>query len=882
MRAVATADPFPSYTRLPTRLSTAAWRRLRAVVWVVAAAEIVVLFVARGLGLFLIWGLLVPALPLVWFTAPGIWRNLCPLATTNQIPRVFGFSRSLDPPRWLRDHGYLVGTALFFMLVPTRKVLLNDDGPALAVLLLVAFAAAFVGGVLVKGKGGWCSSVCPLLPVQRLYGQTPLVVSPNSHCEPCVGCAKNCFDFNPKAAYLADQYDDDDRRWSARRRLFAGAFPGMIVAFYTLPDPPDISIPTLYLGFGLFMAVGAGVFFALDAVLPTSPLVLTSVFGAVALNAYYGFTATAFFDGIGLGAFGLAAWVTRAVVFALSVVWVAQTLRREAVFRRAAVAPPPVRVAGAQALARHGANGRPEVTFAPAGANADDADRTVVVDDGISLLEVAERAALSIEAGCRMGVCGADPVAVLEGGDHLSACGADERSTLERLGYAANTRMACSARVRGSVRVSLAPERGDVAVRPRALTVDPSIRSVVVLGNGVAGVTTADHVRRNHPDCELHLVGRESHHLYNRMGIARLIYGRSAMSGLYLMPDSWYEDHAVTTWLNTHAKRVDVAARQIVLGTGETLGYDRLVLATGARSFVPTIEGLALPGSFVLREAADAIAIRAFAQQHDSATAAVAGGGLLGIEAAYALSKLGVRVRILERGEWLLRRQLDQRAATFLRGYLTGLGLDVELRASVAAVEGEGRVQQLELHDGRILPADLFLVCAGITPNTELASEAGLDVRRGVVVDDQMRTSDPSVFAVGDVAEHRGRVAGLWPPAVKQAEIAARNLVGDDVAYEPTPPSTQLKVVGVDLMSVGRIDPLDGEDVVLQEDATEHRYRKLVIADDGSLAGAILLGHPRDAPTVGAALEGGADLRPHVDRLRAGDWSALEPVAGPA
>src|SRR5262249_53675775 len=147
----------------------------------------------------------------------------------------------------VKDYAYVIGILLFYALVPARKLLFNTSGPASAVLVLGAVGLAFVGGLVFKGRSGWCSTFCPLLPVQRLYGQTPFLPVRNSHCEPCVGCTKNCYDFNPEVAYLADLYDDD-RHYTAYRKAFVGAFPGFIVGFYEVPNPPAISPLGVYLG----------------------------------------------------------------------------------------------------------------------------------------------------------------------------------------------------------------------------------------------------------------------------------------------------------------------------------------------------------------------------------------------------------------------------------------------------------------------------------------------------------------------------------------------------------------------------------------------------------------------------------------------------------
>jgi nitrite reductase (NADH) large subunit len=362
------------------------------------------------------------------------------------------------------------------------------------------------------------------------------------------------------------------------------------------------------------------------------------------------------------------------------------------------------------------------------------------------------------------------------------------------------------------------------------------------------------------------------------MGIGRLIYGRSAMQGLYLNPDRWYEEHGITAWLNTRASAIDRLRQRVELGTGETLPYDRLILATGSRSFVPPIPGFGSPGTFVLRTADDALGLRAFAQRHGARRAVVAGGGLLGLEAAYALHKLGLRTTVLERGDRLLRRQLDAHAAALLRGYLEGLGLELLTGADTAALEGNGRVGMAHLTDGRGVEADVFLVAAGIAPNAELARAAGLAVNRGVLVDERMRTQDYSILAAGDVAEHSGRVHGLWPVAVEQAEVAADNAVGGDKEYRGSIPFTMLKVVGIELTSIGRFEEQPGDQVIALTEPGG-RYRKLVI-EDGRIVGAILLGYSAEVAAVRTAINRGFHVAGVMEALRAGRWNALAELSG--
>ena len=570
-------------------------------------------------------------------------------------------------------------------------------------------------------------------------------------------------------------------------------------------------------------------------------------------------------------------WAIRAAAVALAAVWLVRTWRKEQPFLEQAAAPAGgVGAAGARSLTRNRvarAGGAPEVEFVDEG-------KRVAVTEGQSLLEIAESNGMAIESGCRMGICGADPVAIKDGMECLSGISDDERATLERLGLAPNTRMACCARISGPVSLSLTPEKPKKPSlsQVHGFNYARDVERVVIVGNGIAGVTAADHVRRRHPLAQIDLVAEEPHHLYNRMGISRLVYGRSAMAGLYLNPDAWYGEREITTWLNTRATTIDRAQRAVALGTGETLAYDRLILATGSSAFVPNIDGWGAPGTGVLRTADDALRLRAFVQRHAARRAVIAGGGLLGLEAAYALHKLGLRTSVLERSPRLLTRQLDARAAELLRAYLEGLGLEIVVGAETAAVDADARLWGVTLADGRSFDTDVLLAAAGIAPNTSLALDAGLKVNRGIVVDDALRTSDPLVYAAGDVAEWNGQVLGLWPTGVTQAEVAAENAVGGERRYEGVVPVTILKVVGIELTSIGRFEPAGARDeAIVVEEGT--RYRKLVISE-GRVVGAILLGYTQEVAAVRTAITRGFDVSAHLDALRAGRWDVLAGMSG--
>jgi nitrite reductase (NADH) large subunit len=872
---------FPAYTEMRRRLPLPVWHGIRIASVLAYLVLCVTLWFRPAGGQFWFFKVIVPLLPILFFTAPGLWRNICPLAASNQAPRVLGFTRAFTPPEWLRRYGAIISIVLFFGITSTRIAFFNANGAGLSVLLSLTIINAFIAGIMYKGKSGWCSSICPLLPLQRVYGQTPFAKVPNSHCQPCVGCTKNCYDFRPSVAYQADLHEPDPS-WTAPRKLFVSALPGFVLGFFLLVNHPNLALPEVYLRLALFFLGSVGLFYALQAMLPgLSTTVHIALWAATAISIFYWFSGLTLEDSFatitGLHLHWLR-WAIRIIVWVLALFWIARTYVKGRQYEEEAASRPALPVIQisprAKKVAQQAAEsgGGPEVKFTGS-------DKTAQADVGMSVLALAERESQPIEAGCRMGVCGADPVAILEGGGCLTAPDEDELNTLRRLGFADNTRMACVARIQsGPVTVSLTPQPGNPQ-QGRAADFDRSIVSVVVLGNGIAGVTAADFVRRGHPECEIHVVGSETHMLYNRMGISRLVYGRSAMQGLYLLPEQWYDDHQVEAWLNTVARRIDTRSRQVQLATGDTLPYDRLILAMGSSSTLPPVEGFGRPGSFVLRSAADAMQIRAYVQEHGCRDAVVAGGGLLGLEAAHSLHELGLRVTVLERGARLLSKQIDEHCSELVDAHFARIGMQVLYRAESQGLVGDDRVRGLLLKDGRRLRCDIFLAAVGIRPNIELARQAGIAVNRGVIVNDRMETSVPGVFAAGDVAEHDGLVLGLWPIAAKQGEVAAVNAIGGQASLTAEVPACILKGVGLDLFSIGRSAAQPGDMVVVNEDPdpAAPSYRKLVISE-GRAVGAIVLGNdPEVVATVTSAVKNRAEIAPaQVTELRRGDWTVLK------
>lgn len=287
--------------------------------------------------LFVIWHIVVPVIPLLLFIVPGVWRNLCPIATLSQYPRLFKLSSNQPAPPWLTLYGGRISIALFLLLVSTRKVILDHNATALAWLLLLLGLVAIIMGVRYRGKSGWCTSLCPVHPVERLYNQTPFIIVNDSHCQPCVGCTKQCYDATPNTAYIVSLYTRKNERSRSAEdlKLFASLLPGFILAFYIAPNPTDLSLTELgkmYTYFLLFCLAGVGLFHLLIRLFSMMPGKVTALHGAAALNIYYWFNAPILSELLPPTAEPLVVWTIRLVVATLSAVWILRSYQKEQLF----------------------------------------------------------------------------------------------------------------------------------------------------------------------------------------------------------------------------------------------------------------------------------------------------------------------------------------------------------------------------------------------------------------------------------------------------------------------------------------------------------------------------------------------------------------------
>ncbi len=374
---------------------------------------------------------------------------------------------------------------------------------------------------------------------------------------------------------------------------------------------------------------------------------------------------------------------------------------------------------------------------------------------------------------------------------------------------------------------------------------------IVVLGGGIAGVAAAEAARQAAPAAEITLLDGEAELPYWRLNLTRLLDGEIQEDALPLHPAGWYEQQRIRLLPGVTATALAPERHEIACSNGDTVLFDKLVLAVGAQAFLPPWPGVQLAGVQALRTLADTRAV--LDQLRPGLRCVCIGGGILGLETAGALAKHGVHVDLLAGDGWLMPRQLTQAGGELLARHVAALGIHLHTGAKVRAIAGTGRATGVQLEDGRELPADIVLVTAGIRANLALATAAGLHTRQGVLVDEWLTTSHPDIYAAGDCAEHQQVVYGLWPVANFQGTLAGLNAAGQRSAFGGLPRSNVLKVLGLHVFSIGDFAAPAAQ---VLEQQSEGQYLRFAFME-GRLCGAILIGRAG----LDAALKGAIEHR---------------------
>ncbi len=366
-----------------------------------------------------------------------------------------------------------------------------------------------------------------------------------------------------------------------------------------------------------------------------------------------------------------------------------------------------------------------------------------------------------------------------------------------------------------------------------------NIRKVVILGGGIAALSAAETLREQSESVEITLVTNEEKLPYYRLNLTRYICDDIDASELRIHPQYWYDIKNIRVLKNRIVIDILKEDRKVILSDETELLYDKLIIALGAHPFIPPVHGASLPGILTLRSAEDAKDILAASKGDRSFV--IIGGGVLGLETAAALAMKGNTITIAEGSSWLMPRQLNSEAARYVEKSLTDLGIKVAYDFRTVDISSTDEGFEVTSNDGRSIVADTVLFATGVRPNTYLARKAGLEVNRGLVIDNFMQTSDENIYAAGDVTEHYGVTYGLWNIAQYQGKIAAYNVTGSRMSFGGVPRSNALKVLGIDVFSIGEIHSEDASYLNLKR-MDEDSYLYVNIRDQ-QIVGSIAIGY---------------------------------------
>ena len=404
---------------------------------------------------------------------------------------------------------------------------------------------------------------------------------------------------------------------------------------------------------------------------------------------------------------------------------------------------------------------------------------------------------------------------------------------------------------------------------------------LVVIGNGMAAGRVLETLFERAPGrFDVTIFNAEPRVNYDRIMLSPVLAGERDFDAIIIHGDDWYAQHGVTLHKGRRIIEIDRGRRQVTAADGTTASYDRLLIATGSDPVILPLPGRALPGVVTFRDLDDVDVMLAATARGGHAV--VIGGGLLGLEAAAGLAGRGMTVTVLHLMPTLMERQLDPSAGYLLQQALAARGIEVITRANTKTILGTDRVTGVALEDGRQIDADLVVMAVGIRPAAGLARAIGLDVNRGVLVDDAMQTSDPAITAVGECVEHRGQCYGLVAPLYDMAQVLAARLAGDrDAAFTGATTSTKLKVTGINVTSAGDFAEAGGRDEIVLRDAARGIYKRLVL-EQNRIVGIVLYGDTADGAWFFDMLKRGTDVAALRDTLIFGPAFAGGGQADPA
>ncbi|MFW6129037.1 MAG: NAD(P)/FAD-dependent oxidoreductase [Candidatus Aminicenantaceae bacterium] len=393
---------------------------------------------------------------------------------------------------------------------------------------------------------------------------------------------------------------------------------------------------------------------------------------------------------------------------------------------------------------------------------------------------------------------------------------------------------------------------------------------IVVIGNGIAGVMSSKTLRDLDKNIDIDIFADEKYHYYPRPNLIEFLAEKIPYERIFAFSEDWYDKQNINVHLGSPVERILPDSNEIELSTGQREKYDKLLLACGSHSFIPPIKGAEKEGVFTLRTIEDAFQIQDYIKTHQKVS--VIGGGVLGLEIARALKSKGAEIEVIEFFERLLPRQLDSQGASLLKSQIENMGIKVHLGMATEEILGQKQVHGLKFKNGREFKTDMSIIAAGVRSNLDIAKEAGLEIDRGLVVNDNLRTSNPEIFGAGDVIQHKDKMYGIIPASFAQAQTAAYNILGQNKKYEGTIMSNTLKVMGISLTSIGLVNPEEKTYEEFREVDKEKGVYKKIVVRDGIIVGAIWLGTKEGANQINRLITQKVDISKWKDSILEDDF----------
>lgn len=362
---------------------------------------------------------------------------------------------------------------------------------------------------------------------------------------------------------------------------------------------------------------------------------------------------------------------------------------------------------------------------------------------------------------------------------------------------------------------------------------------IVIIGGGIAGLTSAAEVRKNSETADITVISGEEISPYYRLNLIRYLAKEADKESLTIYPDSWYEERKIKLVGGQNVREVRKETRQLFLEDGTELSYDELIIANGAYPYIPPIKGAELENVITVRSIKDADFL--LERMGDLDSCVCIGAGILGLEVAGAIAKNDVKVTMLESAPWLMPRQLNRMGAEKLKVALREMGIGVIENAAVEEIIGDNQCEGIRLSTGDVLKSKVVIITAGVRPDIQLGKTLGLKIKDGILVDNHMKTSEEHIYAAGDVTEHDGVLYGLWTVAQQQGKIAAQNALGMNTEFSPVPRSNVLKVLGIDMFSAGVLEVPDENSSQLEAETAES-YISFILKEE-KIIGSIVYGN---------------------------------------